>query len=169
MKEFFEIWDLIVKSNTFNFVLLVAIFVYFASKLDFSKILAKLQQDIINAIEAVKNNKKLAGEKLEKAKDSVKNLDSEIELEIKQANDTARAISETIFGTAGKRIETINNNVAKSIRNEEKSLSDKLTEKAASAAVALAKNHIINTLKARPDLQDKYINESIQELDRIQL
>lgn len=168
MKEFFEIWDIIVKSNTFNFVLLVAIFVYFACKINVREILQKLQQDIVNAIDAVKNNKKLAGEKLEKAKNSVKNLDSEIEAEIKQAHETAQAISEIIFSSAGKRIETINNNVAKTIRNEEKSLSDRLTEKAASAAIALAKNHIINALKDRPDLQDKYINESIQELDRIQ-
>lgn len=169
MSEFLEIWDLIVRSNTFNFVLLVAIFFFLLRKINISKAIEKLQQDIINAIENVKNNKRLADEKLAKAKDSVQNLDKDIELQIEQANANAKAIADTIFENTQKRINTINENVEKSIKTEEKSLSAKLTEKAATAAVALAKNHIINTLKDRPDLHDKYIDESIQELDRIQL
>ena len=169
MREFLEIWDLIVRSNTFNFVLLLAIFYFIFKKINISQVIEKLQQDIINTIENVKNNKRQADEKLAKAKDSVKNLDKDIEMQMEQANANAKAIADTIFNNTQKRIDTIKTNVDKSITTEEKSLSAKLTEKAAHAAVALAKNHIINTLKDRPDLHDKYIDESIQELDRIQL
>lgn len=169
MKEFLEIWDLIVRSNTFNFVLLVAIFYFLFKKINISKILDKLQQDIINTIENVRKNKNLAGIKLSQAKESVQNLDKDIEFQLEQANATAKSISDTIFKNTEKRIDLINGNVNKTIATEEKSLSAKLTEKAAAAAVAIAKNHIINTLKDRPDLHDKYIDESIQELDRIQL
>ena len=169
MKEFIEIWDLIVRSNTFNFVLLVAIFCFLFKKINVSQVITKLQQDIINTIESVKKSKDLAGEKLSQAKDSVKYLDKDIQAQIHQAEATAKSISDSIFNNAEKRIEIINGNVDKTIATEEKSLSAKLTEKAAAAAVAIAKNHIINTLKNRPDLHDKYIGESIQELDRIQL
>ena len=169
MKEFAEIWDIIVRSNTFNFVLLVAIFWFLFKKINVSNFIGKLQQDIINAIENVKKSKELAGEKLSKAKDSVKNLESDIKAQIDLADNTAKTISDNILEDTEKRIEIIHSSVDKTIATEEKSLSAKLTEKAAAAAVAIAKNHIINTLKNRPDLHDKYIGESIQELDRIQL
>lgn len=169
MKEFVEIWDLIVRSNTFNFVLLVAIFWFLFKKINVSHVIEKLQQDIINTIENVKKSKELAGEKLLQAKNSVQNLDKDIQAQIAQADSTANSISASIFNNTEKRIVIINGNVDKTIATEEKSLSAKLTEKAAAAAVAIAKNHIINTLKNRPDLHDKYIDESIQELDRIQL
>lgn len=169
MKEFVEIWDIIVKSNTFNFVLLVAIFCFLFKKINISAIIEKLQQDIVNTIENVKKNKDIAGIKLSQAKDSVQNLDKDIQAQMDQASVTAQSIADTILKNTDKRIEMINGNVDKTIANEEKSLSAKLTEKAAAAAVAIAKTHIENTLKNRPDLHDRYINESIQELDRIQL
>ena len=169
MKEFAEIWDIIVRSNTFNFVLLVAIFWFLFKKINVSNFIGKLQQDIINAIENVKKSKELAGEKLSKAKDSVKNLESDIKAQMDLADNTAKTISDNILEDTEKRIEIIHSSVDKTIATEEKSLSAKLTEKTAAAAVAIAKNHIINTLKNRPDLHDKYIGESIQELDRIQL
>lgn len=169
MKEFAEIWDIIVRSNTFNFVLLVAIFWFLFKKINVSNFIGKLQQDIINAIENVKKSKELAGEKLSKAKDSVKNLESDIKAQMDLADNTAKTISDNILEDTEKRIEIIHSSVDKTIATEEKSLSAKLTEKAAAAAVAIAKNHIINTLKNRPDLHDKYIGESIQELDRINL
>ncbi len=169
MKEFLEIWDLIVKSNTFNFVLLVAIFCFIFKKINISKILEKLQNDIINAIENVKNSKNIADLKLSKAKESIKNLDKDIENQMAQANKTAQSIADTIFQNTDKSIELINKNVDKVISTEEKSLSSALTEKTAQAAILIAQNHIITTLINRPDLHERYINESIQELDRIQL
>lgn len=169
MNELLEIWDLIVKSNTFNFVLLVVIFYFIFKKINISKILTQLQQDIINSIENVKKNKIEADKKLAKAKDSVKTLDNDIEIHLKQADETAKLITQTIFQNSDKQIELIKNNVEKAISSEEKSLSVMLKDKAASAAVAIAQTHIINMLKNRPDLHDKYIEESIQELDRIQL
>lgn len=169
MKEFVEIWDLIVRSNTFNFVLLVAIFWFLFKKINISSFIEKLQQDIVNAIENAKKSKELAGEKLSKAKDSVQNLESDIKAQLEMANKTAKSISDNILSDTEKRIEIINGSIDRTIATEEKSLSAKLTEKAASAAVTIAKNHIINTLKNRPDLHDKYIDESIQELDRINL
>lgn len=169
MKEFLEIWDLIVKSNTFNFVLLVAIFCFIFKKIDISKILDKLQTDIVNTIENVKNNKNLAGIKLSKAKDSIKNLDKDIELQMEQANITAKSITDNIFQTAEKNIELINKNIDKVIATEEKTISSALTEKTAEAAILIAENHIVTTLRNRPELHNKYIEESIQELDRIEL
>lgn len=169
MKEFLDIWDLIVKSNTFNFVLLVAIFCFIFKKIDISKILDKLQTDIVNTIENVKNNKNLAGIKLSKAKDSIKNLDKDIELQMEQANITAKSITDNIFQAAEKNIELINKNIDKVIATEEKTISSSLTEKTAEAAILIAENHIVTTLRNRPELHNKYIEESIQELDRIEL
>lgn len=169
MNGFFEIWDLIVRSNTFNFVLLVVIFCFVFEKIKITNIIDNLRQRIVDSIENAKNNKNLADTKLSKAKESVKNLDEDINSQLTQAKTTADSIAETVNKNTEKQIELINENVNKTITTEEKTISAKLTEKAASAAIAVAQFHILNTLKNRPDLQNKYIAESIQELDRIQL
>lgn len=169
MNGFFEIWDLIVRSNTLNFVLLVVIFCFVFKKIQILNIIDNLRQRIIDNIENAKNLKTLADSKLSKAKDSVKNLEKDINSQLTQAKTTADSIAETVNKNTEKQIELINDNVNKTITTEEKTVSAQLTEKAASAAVAVAQLHILNTLKNRPDLQNKYIAESIHELDRIQL
>ncbi len=168
MNNLSDLWNLFVTSNTFNFVVMVAIFCVILKKINISEVLENLRLNIIDSIESVKNNKISATENLAKAKDSVKNIDAEIRIKLDGAKETAQSICDTILENTDKRIILIQENTTKSISSEEKSLSAKLTEKAAQAALAIAKNHIIHTLKDRPNLHSKYIDESIQELDRIQ-
>lgn len=169
MSNFSFLWNLFVTSNTFNFVVMVALFCLILKKINIIGILENLRLNIVDSIENVKQKKDSANDKLEKAKDSVKNIDGEIRIQLSDAKNAAKALTDAIFENTEQRIILINENAVKSVASEEKSLSAKLTEKAAKAAVALAKNHIIHTLKDRPDLHGKYIDESIQELDRIQL
>ena len=67
-----EIWNLIVKSNTFNFILLVGVFVYIIKKFDLSnKIdtsINKIKETIDNSSFELENSKKELKEEVKQKK-----------------------------------------------------------------------------------------------------
>ena len=67
------------------------------------------------------------------------------------------------------QIENIKSNILKVINAEEKSLSAKLTQDTVNNSIELAKQNIINKLNENPDLHNKFIDDSINEIDRVQL
>ena len=67
------------------------------------------------------------------------------------------------------QIENITSNILKVINAEEKSLSAKLTQDTVNNSIELAKQNIINKLNENPDLHKKFIDDSINEIDRVQL
>lgn len=50
---------------------------------------------------------------------------------------------------------------------KKKTLSAKMTEKTLNASIELAKKHIISTLENNQDLHNKFIDESIENIDRM--
>ena len=63
-----------------------------------------------------------------------------------------------------KKVTNIKNNIERAISAEEKTISARLSKKTALASSELAKQHIITLLEAHPELHEKYINQSIEEL-----
>ena len=56
------------------------------------------------------------------------------------------------------------NNIERALTAEEKTISARLSKKTASTSSELAKRHIKSVLDAHPELHEKYINQSIEEL-----
>ena len=75
MDEIIKIWDIIVKSNTFNFAILVIIFAIAASKLNLGEKIEHIKSEIIKSIENAKSEKENAVKFLQKAQSDVANLD----------------------------------------------------------------------------------------------
>ncbi len=157
-------WHAIIESNTFNFAILVLIFVILAQKLNLKSLLETLRVNIVNAIENAKSERKKADEKLKKAKKSVKNLDAEIKQTLDDASVRADGLSEEIIKSAKEQVKLIEQNVKKVVTSEEKTLSAKLTSNALNSACELAKERITKMLKENPKLHDKFIEESTGEL-----
>ena len=168
MNELANFWNTIVQTNTFNFAILVLIAIVF-KKIKIGDILENLKEDIVKAIRKAEEEKSKASKDLSEAKKSIEHLDDEIKSALSDAASRANQIAEQILGNTQKEIGLIKSNIDKVITNEEKTISAKLTEKTAKASIALARNHIISVLENQPELHEKYINESINELDRIQL
>lgn len=169
MNELANFWNTIVQTNTFNFAILVLIFAIVFKKIKVGDILENLKEDIVKAIRQAEEEKNKASKELSDAKKSIEHLDDEIKSALSDADSRANQIAEQILGNTQKEIDLIKSNIDKVITNEEKTISAKLTEKTAKASIALARNHIISVLENQPELHEKYINESINELDRIQL
>lgn len=162
-----NIWNIIVYSNTFNFIVFVAIIIFVARKANMGAAIAALQAKIIKIIDDAKKEHAEAKEKLLNAEKAVENLPKELEGLMQDATKSAEIISQKVLLEAQKQIESIEANAVKVIEAEEKLLVSQLTKNTSKTSVELAETHIKNTLDETPTLHEKYINESIDELDRL--
>lgn len=167
LSEISKIWNIIVQSNTFNFVVFVLILVWVAKKIDIHSIITSLQEKIIKIINDVKREHEEATNKLRQAEKAVENLGEELKTIVEDAAKSAEVISQKILTEAEKQVENIKANAKKVIDAEEKLLISKLTKNTSLASVGAAKEHVQNVLTENPLLHEKYINESIDELDRL--
>lgn len=169
MNTILDIWNLIVHSNTFNFIVMLLILGWLVSKFKIAESLDVLKNNIIDSIEKAKQEKFDAQKVLSSAQDEVKNLDSEIKSRLSQAEEHAKTVAQRIIDDTENKVKQIEANIERVVEAEEKTISSRLTGKTAKASIELAKNHITNLLKQHPELHDKYINDSINEIDRIKI
>lgn len=169
MNTILDIWNLIVHSNTFNFIVMLLILGWLVQKFKVTESLDVLKNNIIDSIEKAKQEKIDAQKVLSSAQDEVKNLDSEIKSRLSQAEEHAKSVAQRIIDDTENKVKQIEDNIERVVEAEEKTISSRLTGKTAKASIELAKNHITNLLKQHPELHDKYINDSINEIDRIKI
>lgn len=164
-----EFWNLLVQSNTFNFAILVIIIAVVFAKIDLPGIIEKIKNDVTRAIENAKQEKENAEKDLKNAQKTAANTDNEVAEQLKTAENNAHNLSQGIMKNTELQIENIKSNILKVINAEEKSLSAKLTQNTVNNSIELAKQNIINKLNENPDLHNKFIDDSINEIDRVQL
>lgn len=167
LSELSHIWDIIVKSNTFNFIIFVAIFTLIFKKINIKGVLDSLQSKLVDLIESAKNAKDEALKELKDVEVLVENLPQVLDEMVADAKKTAETIKEKILKDAQVQVQHIEQNAIKVIGAEEKMLISKLTHKTSIASVEVAKSNIEQALKSNPQLHEKYINESIDSLDRL--
>ena len=167
MNELVNFWNLIVKSNTFNFIVLILIFAILFKKINISSIIEKIRDEIVNTIENAKKEQENAKNKLSNAEKAIENIDDEIKQKLNEASKRAEDMSKQILDNTDLRLKLIEKNIERVVNAEEKTLSAKMTEKTLKASVELAKKQIINMLESNPDMHNKYIDESIENIDRV--
>ena len=159
-----EFWDIIVKTNTFNFAILMIIFAVIFVKLNVPQILENIKNDIASTINNALSEKDLAEKELRKATKLVKNTDNEVEEKLNIAKTNAKTLVNDINRTTNEQIKHIENNIARVIDSEEKKVSSELSIKTINSAIQLAKETIINNLKKDKNLHTKLLDKSIEEL-----
>lgn len=164
-----EFWNLIVQSNTFNFAILMLIFAIIYVKLDVPNIVESIRKEVANSIETAEEAQKLALKELKSAKKVVKTTDSEIEAHLASVKNNAKTLSQEIIQNATLQAEQIENNIEKAILTEAKKITTKLTQETIIASIELAKNKILNKLNSDVNLHNKLIEDSINELDKVEL
>lgn len=167
MNELVNFWNIIVNSNTFNFIVLLIIFAVLYRKLNVSEGVEKLKQGIIKSIDNAKSEQQNAKDRLMNAQKSIEHIDEEIADQLKDASYRADGIAKQISDDTNSKVKLIEKNIERVIGAEEKTLSAKMTEKTLNASIELAKKHIQGLLKNNHDLHNKFIDESIENIDRI--
>lgn len=162
-------WNLIVQSNTFNFIVMLVILAIIWQKLNLSASLEKMKSDIAAFIENSKKEREESEKQLLTTKKSVENLDVEIRASIEKSKVLAQNVFDEIQAMAQKNIEKIEANVDKIIDNETRKVNTKLSQSTATSAINLATSKLKEMFEQNPELHTQHINAAIETLDRIKL
>ena len=100
MNEILNIWDIIVKTNTFNFAVLVLIFAIVVKKANIGVAVEKIKDGIIEAIKNAEDALKSAKSELSEAQKSVKNLEKDTKNIIDDATKKAEQVADVVFSSA---------------------------------------------------------------------
>ena len=162
-----EIWSTILKTNTFNFLVMVGIFWFLIKKFKLGDMLQSEVLKIKNSIDDSKEAKEKSQQELKSAYKEASNVEEKIKEIEQNAKDNILDIEEKYNLESEKQIEAIKNNALKTIEVKRKEAVSSLENKTVSAAVELAKIHIENLLKNNSSYHQKLIDDSIEELDRL--
>ena len=99
---------------------------------------------------------------IEKLPQDIKNLEQ-------TSKEKVEVFKDKIDENAQKAIFNIEKNIDKVVSIEEKKISNLLTEKTSLASIELAKQHIEKMLEQNPELHNKFIQNSIDELDKVKI
>lgn len=164
-----EFWALIVKSNTFNFIVMLVILAIIWQKLNISEKLEDMRVKIANFIENSKHEKENAEKQLSATKKDVENIKEEIFKNIEQAKVSAQNVFEEINKMTHGAIEKIEANVDKIIDNETRKINSKLTIEASQKAIDLAKEKLQKMFDENPQMHNNFIEQSIETLDKVKI
>lgn len=162
-----RIWNIIVESNTFNFIIFLSLFALLFKKINLKGIINSLPEKTVKILDDVEKEKEIALNLLKSAESEIANLDNELKEIVVDAEKSAEVIGHKIMSEAQKQLENIESNAIKVIEAEEKLLVSQLSKKVSQESIKTAKSHIQQTLVQTPSLHEKFINESIDELDRL--
>lgn len=169
MQEIISIFKYLATSNTINFIIMIAILYAIVRKFrltsSFDKSIASVESSIKKSDETKHNSENV----LKEAEKAMDKLPEDIKIIESEAASKAEVFKNKIEESTQKTIFNIEKNVDRVISIEEKKLSNLLTGKTIVASVELAKNHIENLLENNPELHQKFIQESITELEKVKL
>lgn len=162
-------WAYAVHDNMFNFIIFLVILIWVFKKADLKTMLANLQESIAKAINDAKKAKEAAMSNLDSAQAAVKDLPNELEKIKNDAEKSADSMVQKILTEADKQVSSIKDNAEKVIEAEEKLIIANLTKNASKDSIENARKKIQWELLKNTELHNKYINQSIDELDGLNL
>ena len=159
-----EIWNKILSSNLFNFVLMLVLLGWLTEKLNLADAIEKGRKNIEDKILNAKKEKEEALKTLYETQEYGVNVEQESLEIIDKSAKNAVLVGEKLVEDAEKLAETFSVSTQKAINTNIEKLKLNLTNETAQTALNMAKNHIEKLLKEDRSLHIKYINESIDAL-----
>lgn len=162
-----NIWNIILQSNTFNFLIFILILGLIFKKIKLKNKIINLQQQKENEVNSAKKAKKDSQSSLIKAESKMQTVGEDMEKIINDSKYTAEIMANNIISSANSQIETINKNAKKIIDNNEYKVKKSLSDFVIKKSLEQAKTDIKNQTDKNADLHQKYIDEAITKLEDI--
>ena len=162
------IWEYIGRTNLFNFIIFLSVFILIWKMAKLGDMLERAKQSVIDHIEESKSKKADSEDHLKQIEETVSHLGEEIEGLIKKSEDNAKLVGEKILQDAGNMAEGIRDNARKVVENKSALLKNDILRRASQASIDVARNHIINELRDNDGLHQKLIDESIEAINGIE-
>lgn len=160
-----EFWNVIVQSNTFNFLIFIGLFALLFKKINFGAMMDSLQAKVMVLIEDAKRAKDDSINELKKTQEVSSKVPMEVKNILDNAEVTADRLGKRILEDAEKQVNSIYKNTDGVVESEGQKIISTLSKKTALASLKLAKAHIVKTLQVKPQYHAKFIEDSINELD----
>ena len=164
-----EIFNLILKSNTFNFVIFLLIIIIIAKLVDVEKILSNMKNKVIDSIETSNNTKLEALKSLDDANIEYAKIPNKLQEITTNADNKLKSLAQGVKNDTEEKIHSMRINAQNIVEAESKQLKTNLISKLGIKAVETAQEYIVAELKYNPKLHEKFINEAINELDEVVL
>ena len=164
-----EIWNKILTSNLFNFVLMLVFLGWIIDKTNLGQKLEDGRKSIEDKITNAKMNKENAAKVLFETQEKGAEIDKEVFETIEKAERNAVIVGEKIIADAEKQSAEYGRTLQATIDSNIEKLRLNLTTKTAQQAIEMAKKHVEKQLEDDRELHIKYINESIDALRGINL
>lgn len=156
-------WDILVKSDLLNVLILALAFVYLGNKF-LPQILDQRKKQISKELEDAKAARIKADEELKIIKEKTKNITLEIEEIKEEAKKTALTIKKQIEEDTEKELSNLRQKVKKEITsNQEEAIQD-IKKSASSAAIKLAEEALSQVTKNQ-EIQKKLLSDFMAGLD----
>ena len=169
MQEIISILKTLVQSNTVNFIIMVILLYVILKKVHIGAAFEKMVEAIRNNIEKSEQTKSKSLETLETSQAKMAKLPEDIALLEKTSSDKIKAFEDKINSNTQKTIADLNGSVKRIMEIEEKKISNLVTKKTSKESVDLAKNKLIDLLKKEPELHNQFIQQSLDELDKVKI
>lgn len=164
-----NLWEILVESNTFNFIILALIFVFVFKKLNIAKKFDELQEAIEIEVKESDKLKQESEENLSAAQKSLDSVGSEVEKIVSEAEKTAEIMAGQIVAQAVPQIEIIKNNAQKVIENDIRKTKTTLSFNVANASLKLSEQKLKDKLNNNENLHQIFIDEAISELEGLNI
>lgn len=169
MDNIISLFEYLAKSNTINFLIMAYILYWIVKKIDIKSMFEKSVNSIQNSIKQSETEKENSKNLLQDAKNTMDKLPKQIE-EIEKFNEQkTETFKKQLEESSDAAIKNISKNIEKVFAIEEKKISNEITSETVSDSIEQSKQNIIEMLKNKPELHYKFIEKSLDELDRVQL
>lgn len=169
MQEIISILKMLVESNTVNFIIMVILLYVILKKVHIGTAFEKMIDSIKNNIEKSEHTKRKSLETLENSKNKMEKLPEDLAALEKTSGDKIKAFEDKITSNTKKTISDLNSSISRVMEIEEKKISNLITEKTSKDSVNLAKSKIIDLLNKNPELHNQFIQQSLDELDKVKI
>lgn len=169
MQQIISFIKYLAESNAINFVIMLIILGFIIKKVNLQKSFNSSIKNVESKILKSDEVKETAKSSFTGAKSTIDRLPEDIAALEKEALSKSKVFKEQIEESTQKAILTIQKNADRAISIEEKKISNLLTGKTITDSIELAANNLKDMLDNNPELHNKFIEESLEELDRVKL
>lgn len=169
MQIFINTIKYIFESNVINFLIMVYVFAVIYKKMNLKEYFNKAVKDVENNIQKSEDEKNNSIKLLHNAEDKLKKLPKEIEEIEKFSKQKSEIFKEQFSQNTKESLDVIAKNSKKILEIEEKKISNDLISETLQNSVMSAKQNLADKLISDPKLHEKFIQESLEELERVKL
>ena len=169
MNEILSFIKYLATSNAINFIIILVLLGWILNKLQLGNSFESSIKFIKDSISNSENERKQANKNLQNSKKILSKLPDDIKQMEQNTKEKIEIFKAQIEENTQKTIFEMESNADKIIELEEAKVANILTDKTSLASINMAKKRIVDLLNTNPQMHNQFIQQSIDELERVDL